>query len=138
MEVLIQCDAGTYAMSSGEGEFATEEPGCQSSHCELLHQPILATLDVVRLRRLCYLSLIMCVLQQPVSRQCRMSSMPYVSEEDNAKYKAFVHHACKCSFSNLSMWYESSETAGVTCGQQGSYIMPPCKFAVQNALVVRC
>lgn len=47
VEVLIQCDAGTYEMQSGTGDFAKEEPGCQSSHCELLHQPILATINVV-------------------------------------------------------------------------------------------
>ena len=47
VEVLIQCDAGSYEMQSGTGDLATEEPGCQSSHCELLHQPILATLNVV-------------------------------------------------------------------------------------------
>ena len=49
VEVLIQCDAGTYQLQSGQGEFATLDPGCASSHCDLIQQPILATIVVVSL-----------------------------------------------------------------------------------------
>ena len=49
VEVLVQCDAGSYQLQSGQGEFATLDPGCASSHCDLIQQPILATIEVVSL-----------------------------------------------------------------------------------------
>lgn len=46
---MVQCDAGSYQLQSGQGEFATQDPGCASSHCDLIQQPILATIEVVSL-----------------------------------------------------------------------------------------
>lgn len=47
VEVLIQCDTGTYQLQSGQGEFATQDPDCGSSHCDVIQQPILASIHVV-------------------------------------------------------------------------------------------
>ena len=47
VEVLIQCDAGTYQLQTGQGNFSTQDPGCGSSHCDLVMQPVLATIEVV-------------------------------------------------------------------------------------------
>ena len=47
VEVLIQCDAGIYQLQSGQGEFATQDPDCASSHCDVIQQPILASIHVV-------------------------------------------------------------------------------------------
>ena len=47
VELLIQCDAGTYQLQSGQGEFAIQDPDCASSHCQVIQQPVLATVQVV-------------------------------------------------------------------------------------------
>ena len=47
LEVLVQCDAGVYQLQSGQGQFATQDPGCGSSHCDVIQQPIIATINVV-------------------------------------------------------------------------------------------
>ena len=47
LEVLVQCNAGTYQLQSGQGQFSTQDPGCGSSHCDLIQQPIIATINVV-------------------------------------------------------------------------------------------
>ena len=49
VEVLIQCDAGTYQLQSGTGKTFTQDPGCGSSHCDVYQQPIVATIEVVGL-----------------------------------------------------------------------------------------
>ncbi|DBA78463.1 hypothetical protein WJX79_001206 [Trebouxia sp. C0005] len=46
VELLIQCDAGTYQLQSGQGEFGIQDPGCASSHCDVINQPIMATVEV--------------------------------------------------------------------------------------------
>ena len=46
MEVLIQCDAGTYELQSGIGKTFTQDPGCGSSHCDV-YQQVVATIEVV-------------------------------------------------------------------------------------------
>ena len=43
----MQCDAGVYQLQSGQGEFGTQDPGCGSSHCDVIQQPIIATINVV-------------------------------------------------------------------------------------------
>lgn len=58
VELLIQCDAGTYQLQSGQGEFGIQDPGCGSSHCDVIYQPIMATVEVVSL--LCQLSVHVC------------------------------------------------------------------------------
>ena len=49
VELLIQCDAGTYQLQSGQGGFGIQDPGCGSSHCDVINQPIMATVEVVSL-----------------------------------------------------------------------------------------
>lgn len=48
MELFITCEPGIYSLQTGQGPLAAD-PACLSSHCELLQQPNLATLVVVRL-----------------------------------------------------------------------------------------
>lgn len=47
VDLLITCEAGRYALQTGEGPLG-DDPDCQSSHCEQLQQPNLAMLVVVR------------------------------------------------------------------------------------------
>ena len=51
VELLIQCDAGTYQLGSGTNnnytQTFTQDPGCGSSHCDVYQQPIVATVKVV-------------------------------------------------------------------------------------------
>ena len=47
VELMIVCEPGIYSLQTGEGPLSAD-PGCGSSHCELLQQPNLATLVVVR------------------------------------------------------------------------------------------
>lgn len=63
VELLIQCDAGTYQLQSGQGEFGIQDPGCASSHCDVINQPIMATVEVVSL--LCQLTVHTCCLFDP-------------------------------------------------------------------------
>ena len=49
IELLIQCDAGTYQLQSGTNKTFTQDPGCGSSHCDVYQQPIVATIEVVSL-----------------------------------------------------------------------------------------
>lgn len=46
MDAFVVCQAGNYTMGTGQGPF-DNDPECQSSHCELRKQPVLATLVVV-------------------------------------------------------------------------------------------
>ena len=43
---MIQCEAGTYDLQTGAGP--KQQDSCKSTHCELIVQDVLATLDVVR------------------------------------------------------------------------------------------
>ena len=45
--MLVVCEPGVYQLQTGQGPL-DDDPGCGSSHCELLQQPNLATLVVVR------------------------------------------------------------------------------------------
>ena len=44
--MFISCEAGTYALRTGHGPMM-QSPECQSTHCELLLQDVMATLKVV-------------------------------------------------------------------------------------------
>ena len=44
--MLVVCEPGVYQLQTGQGPL-DDDPGCGSSHCELLQQPNLATLVVV-------------------------------------------------------------------------------------------
>ena len=46
---MIQCEAGTYDLRTGAGPMKQQD-NCESTHCELIVQDVLATLDVVRAR----------------------------------------------------------------------------------------
>ena len=45
--MLVVCEPGTYQLGTGQGPLGND-PHCESSHCELLNQTTLATLEVVR------------------------------------------------------------------------------------------
>ena len=47
MDVLVVCEPGTYQLGTGQGPLDVDTH-CESSHCELLNQTTLATLEVVR------------------------------------------------------------------------------------------
>ena len=47
VDVLVVCEPGTYQLGTGQGPLGND-PHCESSHCELLNQTTLATLEVVR------------------------------------------------------------------------------------------
>ena len=49
VELLISFEAGTYALRTGDGPM-TQAPECESTHCELLLQDVMATLEVLRLQ----------------------------------------------------------------------------------------
>ena len=49
--MLVVCEPGTYQLGTGQGPLGND-PHCESSHCELLNQTTLATLEVVRRRSL--------------------------------------------------------------------------------------
>ena len=44
---MIQCEAGTYDLRTGAGPMKQQD-SCESTHCELIVQDVLATLVVVR------------------------------------------------------------------------------------------
>ena len=46
--MFVICEPGTYQLQTGQGPLSVD-PGCGSSHCELLNQTTMATLVVVRL-----------------------------------------------------------------------------------------
>ena len=46
---MVVCEPGTYRLQTGQGPLDVD-PDCGSSHCELLNQTTLATLEVVRSR----------------------------------------------------------------------------------------
>ncbi len=62
VELLIQCDAGTYQLQSGQGEFGIQDPGCGSSHCDVIKQPIMATVEVVSLLRQLSVHVCVCII----------------------------------------------------------------------------
>ena len=45
--MFVICEPGTYQLQTGQGPLSVD-PGCGSSHCELLNQTTMATLVVVR------------------------------------------------------------------------------------------
>lgn len=45
VELMIQCEAGTYDLQTGAGPMKQQD-SCKSTHCELIVQDVLATLDV--------------------------------------------------------------------------------------------
>lgn len=45
LEILLQCDAGTYNLGSGQNGLGPD-PACGSSHCNVINQTILATFEV--------------------------------------------------------------------------------------------
>ena len=47
VDLLVACEPGTYQLGTGQGPLGND-PHCESSHCELLNQTTLATLEVVR------------------------------------------------------------------------------------------
>ena len=47
VDMFVVCEPGTYQLQTGQGPLSVD-PGCASSHCELLNQTTLATLEVVR------------------------------------------------------------------------------------------
>ena len=47
VDMFVICEPGTYQLQTGQGPLSVD-PGCGSSHCELLNQTTLATLQVVR------------------------------------------------------------------------------------------
>ena len=69
VDVLVVCEPGTYQLGTGQGPLGND-PHCESSHCELLNQTTLATLEVVRC---CILSL---TLLDICSRACIEQSNP--------------------------------------------------------------
>ena len=46
VDMFVICEPGTYQLQTGQGPLSVD-PGCGSSHCELLNQTTLATLQVV-------------------------------------------------------------------------------------------
>lgn len=48
VDVMTVCEAGVYSLRTGAGPLSVD-PGCGSSHCELLTQDNIATLVVVSL-----------------------------------------------------------------------------------------
>ncbi len=47
VDMMVICEPGTYQLQTGQGPLSVD-PGCGSSHCELLNQTTMATLVVVR------------------------------------------------------------------------------------------
>ena len=46
-DLFVSCAPGNYTLQTGYGPIY-QDPNCQSTHCELLQQEVLATLQVVR------------------------------------------------------------------------------------------
>ena len=46
VDAFIVCQAGDYVLRTGFGPFGND-PECQSSHCQLRNQSVLATISVV-------------------------------------------------------------------------------------------
>ncbi|KAA6422589.1 MAG: hypothetical protein FRX49_07450 [Trebouxia sp. A1-2] len=86
VEVLVQCDAGSYQLQSGQGEFGTLDPGCASSHCDLIQQPIMATVEVD-----------MCTLMNTyTSAYCELAHTEHTLHGTPAHTKHTLHDPISC------------------------------------------
>ncbi len=80
--MLVVCEPGVYQLQTGQGPLG-DDPGCGSSHCELLQQPHLATLVVVRTCSFFPWSSLQAGLHVKVSWMC---NIPHAAA-----------HLCQCS-----------------------------------------
>lgn len=90
---MIVCEPGTYQLQTGQGPLDVD-PGCGSSHCELLNQTTLATLEVVHTSFLYNTAAASCFSSQASLCHGRMSNVTArvlklaASEHDRAAHSA--------------------------------------------------
>ena len=100
--MLVVCEPGTYQLGTGQGPLGND-PHCESSHCELLNQTTLATLEVV-----CCCSLFM-TSSDIRSRACVEQSNPAQSTFGKASLRCRLLAACWV----CCIWEDNTDAACV-------------------------